>query len=165
MAKRYRLREDNVSVVDSRIAKYQADELSRWMELNYSAFKSMDYKGIQIQPHDVTFKVVRDSSNRYRVIASGSRILYDEFGTGEIGKKNPHPEKSRYSLNDYNSGEYVSRNIDKYGRHYWFYNNFITYGQPAGMFVYNSIRVMSDGIAREIAVREIKKENKKLLHL
>lgn len=162
MAKRFRVREENISVVDSRIAKYQADELKRWMELNYDAFVARDDpKGVQ--DHDGTFTITKDSYNRFRVIASGKQILYDEFGTGERGKSHPHTEKSRYSLMPYNSGETIR--IDKNGNHYWYWNGFRTYGVPAGMFIFDSINVMANGVAREIAMREINKENKKLLHL
>lgn len=164
MTKRFKVREDNISVVDSRIAKEQADELRDLMEFYYlEVIPRMDPKGLQ--DHDVTFEVVQEDTNRYRVVATGEKVLYDEFGTGEKGVQYPHPQKSRYNLNDYNSGEYVSTHIDKYGNHYWFWNDNINYGQIAGMFVYHSVRDMQKGLAREIAVREINKENKKFLNL
>lgn len=38
------------------------------------------------------------------VSMSGPQALYDEFGTGTIGAENPHPIKSEFGLNEYNSG-------------------------------------------------------------
>lgn len=40
----------------------------------------------------------------YKLIAEGSDVIYEEFGTGDRGEQSPHPDKSKYNLNDYNSG-------------------------------------------------------------
>ena len=64
----------------------------------------------------------RDGNDSYSVIseitdgsakisATGSQVLYDEFGTGEVGKNSPHPLKSgMVGLNDYNSGKTIRIN-------------------------------------------------------
>ena len=81
---------------------------------------------------------VEKTDKGYRAYIKGTKVIYDEFGTGENGKDNPHPEKDKYPLNDYNSGPIVSTHINKEGRHYWFYQNNYTEGHRAGLFMYNS---------------------------
>lgn len=84
----------------------------------------------------------------------GEEAFYEEFGTGELGARNPHPTKNRFEvpLNDYNSGPFVSSHIKKstrVGWHYWFYgpkagskgyygDNGLTYGIPSGKMMYNT---------------------------
>ncbi len=43
--------------------------------------------------------------------AYGKDVVYEEFGTGDRGEQNQHPVKSKYNLNDYNSGRTI-RNVD-----------------------------------------------------
>jgi len=45
--------------------------------------------------------------NEYELKASGKDVVYEEFGTGDRGEQNPHPVKSKYDLNDYNSGSFI----------------------------------------------------------
>lgn len=46
-----------------------------------------------------------DSTNNSKsLIASGTGIIYREFGTGDEGALNPHEAKSKFDLDDYNSG-------------------------------------------------------------
>ena len=89
-----------------------------------------------------------------QVVMSGPNAIYDEFGTGEEGAAKPHPLKSNFGLNDYNSGPYVSTHINKKGKHYWFYRpmgriepryfkpNGYTEGTPAGKQMYNTLRYL-----------------------
>lgn len=86
---------------------------------------------------------VRQTNNGYQIIASGKDVIYEEFGTGEEGKSQPHPEKSKYPLNDYNSGPFVSTHINKYGRHYWFYKGY-SEGNPSGAEMYNTARFLKN---------------------
>lgn len=79
----------------------------------------------------------------------GRSAFYEEFGTGERGKSNPHPTKNKFEipLKDYNSGPFVSTHTrTKSGRHYWFYKPMarekgylksgLTYGIPSGKMMY-----------------------------
>ena len=83
----------------------------------------------------------RQTNNGYQLIASGKDVIYEEFGTGEEGKSQPHPDKNKYSLNDYNSGPFVSKHINKYGRHYWYYKGY-SEGNPSGAEMYNTTRFL-----------------------
>ena len=99
-----------------------------------------------------------------QVVMSGPNAIYDEFGTGEKGAAKPHPLKSNFGLNDYNSGPYVSTHINRKGKHYWFYRpaarvepryfkrNGYTEGTPSGRQMYNTLRYLEKN-AKDI-VRE-----------
>lgn len=92
---------------------------------------------------------VKETSSGYAIIASGKDILYEEFGTGEIGKENPHPEKSEYPLNDYNSGNFVKSHVNKNGRHYWFYKGKYYEGIPSGKQIFNTRNyILNNGIKK-----------------
>lgn len=84
---------------------------------------------------------IKRLSNGYQIKASGKDVIYQEFGTGEYGKASPHPEKNKYPLNDYNSGEFVKKHINKYGRHYWYYKGY-SEGNPSGAEMYNTSRFL-----------------------
>lgn len=102
---------------------------------------------------------VTENSNKGYVALVGKNAVYDEFGTGEVGAQYPHPRKDSVNrpLNPYSSGPIVSQNINKYGRHYWFYKPMAgtdwvrstgyTEGIPAGKQMYNTAKI----------IREIKK--------
>ena len=87
----------------------------------------------------------------WQIVASGKDVLYEEFGTGEIGKESAESdsefniERQNYGLNDYNSGDFVKTHVNKSGRHYWFhkgpgmmYDNGYTEGIPAGKQVFTT---------------------------
>lgn len=101
-----------------------------------------------------------------KIVMSGPNAVYDEFGTGEIGAQYSHPMKGRFPLNPYNSGPVVSQNINKYGRHYWFYKPMsgksdwvtstgYTEGIPAGAQMYNTLQYLRKE-KNNIAKAEIK---------
>lgn len=107
----------------------------------------------------------------------GTGIIYDEFGTGEEGAADAHPWKwqtaSGARLNPYNSGPVVSKNVNKYGRHYWFYTpmagssqyykpNGYTEGIPSGKQMYNTARTLQkekNRVAKPILNRYLSKYN------
>lgn len=90
------------------------------------------------QDHDIAiYPEYLNNGQRLVLRVVGSQLIYDEFGTGDEGQRDPHPRKSEYNLNDYNSGPYIRE--DKYGRHYWFYKNKITNGVPSGKFLFESM--------------------------
>ena len=105
----------------------------------------------------------------------GSGIIYDEFGTGNEGAANPHPLKENFGLNPYNSGPVVSKNINIYGHHYWFYRpglvsepnyhfspNGYTEGIPSGKQVYKTAKILQkekNKVAKPILNRYLSKYN------
>lgn len=84
------------------------------------------------------------------VSMSGPQALYDEFGTGTIGAENPHPIKSEFGLNEYNSGSTIrkaGKNVPgiKEGDLYWTYKDeggavHYTQGIPAQKEGYDSLK-------------------------
>lgn len=101
----------------------------------------------------------------------GEEAFYEEFGTGELGARNPHPAKNRFEvpLNDYNSGPFVSSHIrtsTRVGWHYWFYkpnagskgyygDNGLTYGIPSGKMMYKTGKYLHKQV-KNIAQDKIK---------
>ena len=93
----------------------------------------------------------------------GSQAIYDEFGTGTLGARNPHDKKNDFNLNAYNSGRTIrvnkgnAKSIPK-GELYWTYkyNNEIifTQGRPAGMQVYKASKVVRNKI-KEICKKRV----------
>lgn len=54
------------------------------------------------------YKIFKEKiDNGYRIGATGSQVLYDEFGTGTEGLNAPHELKNDFNLNDYNSGKTI----------------------------------------------------------
>lgn len=97
------------------------------------------------------------SSSKGSVYMTGPSAVYKEFGTGEEGAADGHPLKwqTNVHLNGYNSGPFVSKHINKSGRHYWFIpkykywsaspyveENGYTEGIPAGKVMYDTARYM-----------------------
>lgn len=95
---------------------------------------------------------VEKTDKGYRAYISGEKVIYDEFGTGDIGQANAHPRKDEYPLNAYNSGATI-RPTSKLTRSfmrekglkeglYWTYRDsgakIYTQGVPAGLFMYRS---------------------------
>lgn len=96
--------------------------------------------------------------NGYKLIAEGKDVIYEEFGTGDRGEQKPHPEKSKYDLDDYNSGLYIRsvsniksektlKKLEENGiesGHYWTYKKdgegdvIYTQGVPAGKEMWNT---------------------------
>lgn len=108
------------------------------------------------------------------VALTGEQAVYYEFGTGEEGASNGHPWKwqTDVSLNGYNSGPFVSRHINKKGRHYWVIpkglyrpskyvmRNGYTEGIPAGKQMYSTaqyIRFIKDTVITKELNGAIKK--------
>jgi len=55
---------------------------------------------------DLNTRIDKDT-NGYSLVGFGRDVIYEEFGTGDEGEKHPHPVKSNYNLNDYNSGSFI----------------------------------------------------------
>lgn len=107
------------------------------------------YKDSPSKP-EITYE---PTQNGHVIIGKGDEILYDEFGTGEIGKQSASGEflsyRNQFPLKDYNSGQYIK--IDRYGRHYWYYNGERTEGIPAGKQFFNTRNyILNEGIDKAI---------------
>lgn len=69
----------------------------------------------------------------YKLIAEGKDVIYEEFGTGDLGQQDPHPDKSKYNLNDYNSGQYIE-NVSDYDENSYTYDYLQAFGITSGKF-------------------------------
>lgn len=98
----------------------------------------------------------------YKLIAEGPDVIYEEFGTGDKGQDSPHPDKSKYNLDDYNSGITI-RSVNKLSPEkkeehgltsgkYWTYKKDesgevkYTQGVPAGKEMWNTRNYMINTI-------------------
>lgn len=92
-----------------------------------------------------------DTEKGKEVSMSGAQAVYTEFGTGTEGAMHPHPMKSDFKLNDYNSGKTIriatAKTAEKAliapGTLYWTFkddngNIHYTQGVPAQKIVYNA---------------------------
>lgn len=71
--------------------------------------------------------------DEYELKAIGKDVIYEEFGTGDRGEQKPHPVKSKYNLNDYNSGQYI-RNVSDYDENSYTYDDLQEFGINSGKF-------------------------------
>lgn len=75
-------------------------ESKKYLDKQYSSrFKDPNITDISTEYEKI--------DNGYKLIAKGKDVLYEEFGTGDRGEDDPHPDKSKYNLNDYNSGYFI----------------------------------------------------------
>lgn len=154
LAYRYKLYKDELKVADKRIGTACAEELKERIIENYADFCSkMEAAGDPQERGDIVVWVEEETPGRYSIGATGEQVIYDEFGTGENGMLFPHPLKSQYDLEPYNSGPTIR--TDQYGMHYWVYNDRVTYGVPSGQFMYKAVRELADRRANEIAVEDL----------
>lgn len=106
---------------------------------------------------------------------TGPHAIFEEFGTGEVGKENPHPQAGTLNFtvppySGYITGEFVRTHINKYGRHYWFYSpmggkhtrkdgyfkrNGYTEGIPSGKQMYNTTKYLND-VKYKVAAKRLK---------
>lgn len=87
------------------VNKKVMDDLS---ELALSEMKK-NYSAAEFQPGNsetMSFSIEDDESGKI-VKMSGPQAAYSEFGTGTQGELSPHPKKSEYPLNAYNSGKTI----------------------------------------------------------
>lgn len=99
---------------------------------------------------------IRPSENRCDILSQGKDVIYEEFGTGDEGSKDPHPDKSRYNLNDYNSGKYIRDANERSAEHgitsgkYWTYEKngtiYYTQGVPSGKEMFDTSNYLRNTI-------------------
>lgn len=130
-----------------------------------AAYDALDYLDDRYAntPYDANIDhidtYVERTEKGYRVVASGKDVIYAEFGTGDMGEQNPHPEKSKYGLNDYNSGETIRDANEHSAEHginsgkYWTYKKndtiYYTQGISAGKQVFDTRNyILNEGIEK-----------------
>ena len=117
------------------------DEVMEWaynrMLVEMSSFPTMN--GTLLSSNLAQTLSKRRFTNGFEIEVSGEYGLYVEFGTGIVGKENPHPSKydfgGEYGLSDYDSGGYGHVGwyyFDADGKRQW------TKGMPARPFMYNT---------------------------
>lgn len=91
----------------------------------------------------------------------GKNAVYDEFGTGTQGERDPHPMKNNFSLNPYNSGPHIFYNqlVDRYQWYYkpmsgepYFTETGLTEGIPSGKMIYRAsayVRKIKDKVIKD----------------
>jgi len=118
----------------------------------------------------------RKNDNEYVIEATGKDVIYEEFGTGDRGEESPHPNKSKYDLNDYNSGTFIM-SVEDIGNQdlldllksegitsgkYWKYHKngqtYLTQGVPAGQEMWDT----RNYLIKEVIPKIGKKRGKEL---
>jgi len=117
------------------------------VEYNYAETKYKDGND------DYSIKGIKENT-KGQVIASGTQVFYNEYGTGTKGEISSHPFKSISGLNEYNSGKQIKLS-KKYGGLGWRYKNksgevVWTNGIPAGMQVYKASRVLKKSFSERL---------------
>lgn len=139
--KKLKTLQSTIKDMEKTLPEYLANETSEKMKMSYSTF------GMEPGDDLVTFAVEK-TDDGFAAVAKGESVAYQEFGTGDRGERHPHPNKSKYPLRDYNTGETI-RDADEMSANYgitsglyWTYGaggeTIYTQGVPAGMFVYNA---------------------------
>lgn len=157
--------QDNINVANKDIIKKVVRYGETIAKANYSVSPSTG-----TARSNVLSKLSTNENNGY-IAFQGPQVFYEEFGTGEEGAANPHPMKSLFQLNPYNSGPYVSTHVNKKnGKHFWFYSPLAgqpyfesgtgyTEGTPSGKIMYNTSKDLekrATEIAKEILEQAIK---------
>lgn len=134
---------DELKELDEELPKELAEQTSKQI-VKYYALKGFS------SDDKPTIGVVKYGKG-YKAFIRGSGVIYEEFGTGDVGASNGHPWKGDYGLNPYNSGETIrpadEQSSEKYGIDsglYWTYYDPVrhrmvaTQGIPSGKFMYNA---------------------------
>lgn len=150
LIKSLRTLSNDLHKLPNEISKSIADEGIAYLENLYS----QTHVDPTIDMSDLRCEVI-ETNKGHSIVATGSEILYVEFGTGEEGADNPHPKKSEFDLNPYNSGYYVSRNISPSGRHFWFYNGVYSEGNPSGKQVFDTSNYLRDRVVKKIVKEKV----------
>lgn len=161
--------EDSLTFASRKIVKQLVDSgYDKAYELNATAPRSGTSKSIVRKD---TGKSTRNGATG-SISLEGESALYDEFGTGEEGLMDPHPLKSKFGLNPYNSGPFVSTHINhENGKHFWFYTPMAgqsyfestgyTEGIPSGKQMYNTLQYIRS-IKNDIINKELNSATKTL---
>lgn len=132
-------------------------------------------RGIQIASRyyggrsDVTISSTKEGGGHRKLIATGAGLSFEEFGTGLTGKgtyqgKLPteiirFPSKFTKTGWDETKGWVYNYRRKKRGTDYWWYNGWLTYGEPAQAQMFKTAQDLRQEIA-DIVIKEIKRSKK-----
>lgn len=159
IAKLNKLKKELVALEDT-LPKELAEQTSQKIEDFYSqkGFESTTTPMIGVAKY----------GDGYKAFARGSEVIYEEFGTGDVGANNGHPWKGDYGLNPYNSGRTI-RSTEKLSQEkkaehniqsglYWTFKRdgkkIYTQGIPSGKFMYNADLWLKDNY-KKIAIKKV----------
>lgn len=139
-----------LEIIDEQFKKLPANIAK---EVAYDGLTKLDMLYATNTGHDTgdIHTRVEETMNGYKIVAEGKDVLYEEFGTGEVGKESDYDsvERVKYPLKDYNSGDFVKNHVNKAGRHYWFHNGVYTEGIPAGKQFFDTRNyIITEGIKK-----------------
>lgn len=143
---------DNINVANELIVEQLIDKGEKQANLYHATVANYGINDTHIDSE----MSLNGNSSKGSVLMTGPSSVYLEFGTGEEGAADGHPLKwqTNVPLNGYNSGPFVSKHINKSGRHYWIIpkgkyspNSYVkangyTEGIPAGKVMYNTAQYM-----------------------
>ena len=121
------------------VCKRLADMGATKAEVNFAAAY---YDG----PEDHTITVEPRGKNEYAVVASGTTVLFVEFGSGLIGYGHPEP-------NGYGPGTYPGAGHWDDPDGWWYGNGQHSHGNPPNMPMYNTVKELE--LELERVVREV----------
>lgn len=114
---------------------------------------SLEYSRAIAEENDIQVKVEWVTRNKIKVMASGTQLLFIEFGAG-ITYGYGHPEASKYG---YGAGTYPSNKGHWDDPNGWWYSkdgeSKHTYGNPPSASMYNTARKLEQEVER--VVREV----------
>lgn len=119
---------NNLQEYADEYTKKIVEEGKDYLDKQYSARYDKD----NIQDINTSYEKITDG---YELISRGKDVLYEEFGTGDMGEQKPHPDKSnsKYKLKPYNSGEYI-RDVSDYDENSYTYDDLQSFGITSGKF-------------------------------
>lgn len=134
-----KIKKASINIVND-LAEYGSEkmqEIYQSAQNEYQDMSSMDF-------------AITGSDTEKTVSMIGEQAIYDEFGTGTRGAESPHPIKSEFGLNEYNSGPTIRTaktkiNGIKPGDLYWTFKDeageiHYTQGVPAQKEGYDSFK-------------------------
>lgn len=148
LIKRLRTFSNDLQKLPKEVTKEIANIGKEFLENQYATTQTDQTIDIDTISVDVVEK-----SNGYSIIASGEEVVYAEFGTGEEGSENPHPQKSEFNLNPYNSGPTIKINRET-GRHFWWYNGY-SEGNPSGKQLFNTSKFLKDNVVKKVIKEKV----------
>lgn len=125
-------------------------EVSKELAYQTASELEKNYNSISFESSDGKANIgVENNNNTYKVFARSKGVIYEEFGTGDIGMASPHPiSQSKFGLKDYNTGQTIREADEKSAKNgitsgmYWTYwdgNKLVyTQGIPSGKFMFNT---------------------------
>lgn len=94
---------DNWSKMMDEIAENIVKDLAEYgLEKMEEIYNNFDFSGSEPMSFYISGTPLEKDVTMY-----GKQAIYNEFGTGTLGQRSPHPGKKRFNLNEYNSGKTI----------------------------------------------------------